>query len=206
MTGTARAKSVLKKPQPCGLSHFGTEEMQDIKLQPKSVLAIDAALRRVREAEAAHYESRLTFTDAKLLRLAQLWDDLGPIFAAAPAALVAPELATPPGGEPRLWVDLVTSVVMAPDPKTFRLIRDAEEGRDILCESTERTDVIEAVRTYLMHRCIAAARQTPPPAPPAIPAAAVAAPGKPPGYLIAITAGFALGALAAMILVMSMKL
>ena len=110
---------------------------------------IDAALRRAREAEAAHYEARITFNDAKLLRLSALWDDVSPAFATAPAGLALAELSAKPDDEPRLWIDLVTSVVMAPDPATYRLVRDGEAGRETLCETQSRAEMADCIRRYV---------------------------------------------------------
>lgn len=161
--------------------------------------AIDQALRAAREAEAAHYQARLGFHQAKLLRLSALSETLAPVFAATAPGLASPDLASSLAADPRLWVDLVTSVVMEPDPRTYRLIRDAEAGPEVLCETPDPATLGAAVRSYLVHRQVAIARQTQPVAPLSTVASPAAAP-----WVIAIAA-FAAGAAIATVASMLLK-
>ena len=172
--------------------------MADVSTGTPQPAALDRELREARQAEAAHYEARLSFYQARMLRLAALLDDLAPVFAATPAGLASPELTTNLAAEPRLWIDLVTSVVMEPDPKTYRLIRDAEAGREVLCETAERPDLAAAVRRHLAHRQVAMSRQTPS----AAPIAPVEASRR---LWFTVAAAFASGAAAAVVLDMLLK-
>src|SRR5262245_42341701 len=90
---------------------------------------LDGALRRARLAEAAHFEATLDIRDAQTLRLQVLKDELQPLVTSRPEAEAFFELALVPGDPPRLWLDFITSVVMAPDPRTYRLIEDSHAGR-----------------------------------------------------------------------------
>lgn len=84
---------------------------------------LNGALRQARLAEAAHFEAVLDIRDAQTLRLQVLKDDLAPAVLANVEAASFIDLALVPGDPPRLWVDLITSVVMAPDPRTYRLVQ-----------------------------------------------------------------------------------
>lgn len=171
--------------------------MQSVNPKVSPASEIGAALRRAREAEAAHYEARLAFNDAKLLRLSALWDEVAPEFHTPLQA----ELSARPDDEPRLWIDLVTSVVMAPDPATYRLIRDGEAGRETLLETTSRAEMADCIMRYVSHLAIAAARK----ADSATISTEIAqrSSGEP---LLAFAAGIAAGAAAVLVLINFMKL
>ncbi len=75
-------------------------------------------------------------------------------------------LALAPGEPPKLWIDLITWVVMEPDYRTYRLMQDNQAGRDILHETADRPEMVERLKHYMAHRVIARERQmaaTPPP-------------------------------------------
>src|SRR5436305_446464 len=99
---------------------------------------LDQALRQARLKEAAHLEAVIDIRDAETLRLQVLKDDLVPIVASKREAEEFFDLALVPGDPPRLWIDLATSVVMAPDPRTYRLVEDSHVGRDTLLETQDR--------------------------------------------------------------------
>ena len=122
------------------------------------------ALRQARLAEAAHFDAVLALRDAKSIRLQILKDDLAVIVAATPEARETFDLALVPGDPPRLWIDLVTSVIMEPDPRTYRLVQDSQSGRDVLLETGERAEMLERLKLLMAHRIIARERQMAPPA------------------------------------------
>lgn len=148
------------------------------------------ALREARLAESAHFEAALNLRDSKSIRLQLLKDDLAPVVASSQAAADLFDLALVPGDTPKLWIDLTTSVIMEPDYRTYRLIRDRQDDREILFESDDRAAMAEFIRRHMAHRLVARERQSltaPLPQPPA-------------GYstaslLLAWTCGFAFGVL-----------
>jgi hypothetical protein len=148
------------------------------------------ALREARLAEAAHFDAALDLRDAKSLRLQLLKDDLSPVVQSSPEAQGLFDLALVPGEPPRLWIDLVSYVLMEPDHRTYRFMQDRQDERDIMFESADRRAVIIEIRRHMAHRLVSRERQ-----------AAAARPGPPPaGYssgslILAWTSGFAFGAL-----------
>lgn len=116
-------------------------------------------LRWARLAEAAKLEATLGLQDAKTLRLEALRDAVLPGLAANDAARQLFELVVFAGGTPRLWVDLVTSVVMEPDPKTYRLIQEQNSGRAILFESDRLDEMQNTLTRFLAHRMVEQERQ-----------------------------------------------
>jgi hypothetical protein len=120
---------------------------------------LEAALRRARIMEAAHVEAVLAVRDAELLRLEALRAELAPIVAGNERARGYFDLAVSPGEPPRLWIDLLGSVVMEPDSRTYRLYQDLNAGREILHESQDRAEMVERVKDYMAHRLVARERQ-----------------------------------------------
>lgn len=150
-------------------------------------------LRQARLLEAAHFDAQRDLRDAKTLRLQILKDTLLPLVKALPAATDLFDLALVSGEPPRLWIDLITYVVMEPDPRTFRLLQDRQDNRELLFESSDIGEMAAAVRRHMAHRLVARERQ-----------GAAVTPHQPTsGYsmgslMLAWTSGFAFGALVLM--------
>ena len=111
-------------------------------------------LRNARLAESARLDASLGLQDAKVLRLGALRDGVLPALAGNDQALELFELSVFPGASPRLWVDLVSSVVMEPDPKHYRLVQDQAEGRVILFETESLSDMKAYLVKFLAHRLV----------------------------------------------------
>ncbi|MCA3572528.1 MAG: hypothetical protein IOC86_01325 [Aestuariivirga sp.] len=153
---------------------------------------LTGALREARQAEAAHFEAALELRDSKSLRLQLLKDELLPVVDASPEARELFDLALVPGEPPKLWIDLISFVVMEPDPRSYRFLQHRQDRREILFESADRELMAAAVRRHMAHLMVARERQS---------AAAAPAPLPPAGYtsaslILAWVSGFAFGALA----------
>lgn len=120
---------------------------------------LNGALRQARLAEAAHFEAVLDIRDAQTLRLQVLKDELAPLISASAEAAAFIDLALVPGDPPRLWVDLISFVIMAPDPRTYRLIQDGPGGRQTLLETSDRPEMIDRIKQHVAHRVIARERE-----------------------------------------------
>ena len=111
-------------------------------------------LRNARLAETARLDASLGLQDAKVLRLGALPDSVLPSLAANDQARELFELSVFPGASPRLWVDLVSSVVMEPDPKQYRLVQDQAEGRVIVFETDKLSDMKDYLIRFVAHRLV----------------------------------------------------
>ena len=120
---------------------------------------LSGALRQARLAEAAHLEAVLEIRDAQTLRLQVLKDELVPVVRGDSEAASFVDLALVPGDPPRLWIDLITSIIMAPDPRTYRLLQDGQSGRRTLLETADRGEMIDRVKQHIAHRLIARERE-----------------------------------------------
>ncbi len=116
-------------------------------------------MNQARDKEAAHLDAVQSLRDAKALRLQLLKDELAVIVAASPEARENFDLGLSPTEPQRLWIDLITSVVMEPDPRTYRLVEDRHGGRVTLFSSTDRTEMIERIKEHMAHRIISRERR-----------------------------------------------
>ena len=112
------------------------------------------ALRRARLAEAAHFDALMDIRDAQTLRLAALRDDLARALKERPEVRDFIDLALSPGDPPRLWVDLVTYVVMEPTPRVYRVVQDRAAGKEVVFESADRDAVKSRLLDLVAHRLV----------------------------------------------------
>ena len=115
-------------------------------------------LRNARLAEDARHEAFSGLIDARMLRLGALRDAVLPQISQNENARELFELSVSTGATPRLWVDLVSSVVMEPDPKHYRLVQDLPEGRETLFETESLNEMKSYLTRFLAHRLIEEAR------------------------------------------------
>ena len=97
-------------------------------------------LRHARLAQAAHLDALTGVRDAELLRLQALRDDLAAVVSRDSRLEGLADLALIPDDPPKLWIDLVTHVVMAPDPRSYCLVEDCATGRESVFSSRDRSD------------------------------------------------------------------
>lgn len=112
-------------------------------------------LKDARLAEAAHLDAVLHVQDAKGLRLAALRSRIAPELEGYPEAHHMVELRVMPGEVPRLWIDLISSVVMAPDGRTYRLEQDGDGARRVLFETQNLETMAAEVLRFIAYRVIA---------------------------------------------------
>ncbi len=112
------------------------------------------ALRQARVAEAAQLEAVMNIRDARALRLESLRDAVKAKLGSNEQALAMFDLVVQPGAKPKLWVDLISSVVMEPDPRSFRLIQDREKNTETVFETTVEAEMVDFLTRYLAHRLV----------------------------------------------------
>ncbi len=120
--------------------------------------ALTTALKEARLAEAARLDALLNVHDARALRLEALCDSLLPEISGSPHVRDMFEINLQDGETPRLWIDLISHVVMEPNPKTYRLLQTRDAGRVTLFETTDAEQMKNYVLRYLAHRMVAAER------------------------------------------------
>ncbi len=113
------------------------------------------ALREARLAAASKLDATLDLADARALRLDALRAELLPLVQSNADARALFNLNVQPGATPKLWLDLISSVVMEPDPRTYRLLQDQDSRRETLFESADMNAMSGYIVKYLAHRMIA---------------------------------------------------
>ena len=130
-------------------------------MNPDPAGALDEAIERARVHAAAHSDAVVAIRDAQTLRLQVLLDEFLPLVTARTTVADFVRPAVVPGDEPRLWIDLTSYVVMAPDPRTYRLVQDTRDGPVALRETTNRTEMMSALTELVAHRTVERQRALP---------------------------------------------
>jgi hypothetical protein len=116
----------------------------------------------IRTARMAHAE-RLTAVQnvhqAAVLRLQVLKNQLAPLLANNAAARCIVDLALVPGDPPRLWIDMISYVTVAPSPSTYRLQRDGFCHHEVLLESEDRDEITAAVMQHVASHLVEREKQ-----------------------------------------------
>ncbi|WP_051335649.1 hypothetical protein [Methylocapsa acidiphila] len=112
------------------------------------------ALRRARLDAAERSQAVAELRYVELARLEMLEDALEPLLAEVPPHVDLFDVAIAPGAHPRLFIDVIGFVEIAPDRRTYRLVQDARHGRVALVESASIGEIVNAVADYMAHRLI----------------------------------------------------
>ena len=124
-----------------------------------STKQFDQALREARRSEAAHRDALQNVSDAKALRLIDLQERLLGALPETNEVRQLLELRFEPGEDPRLFIDLITSVSILQDAHTFCLAQDRESRRETLLETGKADEMTAYILKYVAHRLIARERQ-----------------------------------------------
>lgn len=109
-------------------------------------------LRRARYIEAAYFNAARGYGDSEALRLDSLKSDLATFLAAHRKSAKFAELVLVPGEPARLWVDLLTSVVMEPNYRTYRIEQELDGKSTVILETTQREEALRFLQAYLSER------------------------------------------------------
>ena len=120
--------------------------------------ALTTALIEARLAQAAQFEAVARVHDARTLRLEALRDCLMPELANSPHLRELVVINIQDWEIPRLWIDLITYVVMEPDPKSYRLVQSSERGLETLLETRDAEQMQRYVLSQIAHRAVAVER------------------------------------------------
>lgn len=145
------------------------------------------AIDQARTTQADRQDAVAEVNAAEIARLELVLSELAPVIAELPADADQFLCALVPGDPPRLWVDMVSFVVMAPDKRTYRFVTDTRAGRTVRVETPDPGKVADVVTEYLAHRIVDRQRLRENTTSPAVPAN--------PGYSgMAVILGFLAGA------------
>jgi hypothetical protein len=112
------------------------------------------ALRQARIEAADRTGVVVDLRDAEVARLEILNEALDPLFAQIPDKVDLFDRGISQGDTPRLWIDVVTHVMMGRDKRIYRFVQDTRFGRTVLAESHEVAAIVDAVTSYIARRLI----------------------------------------------------
>ena len=118
-------------------------------------LQFETALKQARLAEAAHIDALVALKDGKALRLDHLRSKILQGLPTDHGLHRLIDLRFAPGEEPRLFLDLVTSVGMAPDGRTFELQQDKDGDRIMTYETPDAEAMFRQILKLQAHQFIA---------------------------------------------------
>ena len=110
------------------------------------------AVRQVKIAAADKSDVVVEMREADRTRLELLAQDLDSVIKDVPIEDDRFDFAISTGLQPRFWIDATAHVMMGPDRRTYRFVRDTRLGRILLAESADRTDIAEKVTSYIATR------------------------------------------------------
>lgn len=122
--------------------------------EPQLGSRLKRAMRRARVDEAERSEVIATLRGAEMARLEMLRDALEPLLAEAPPDIDLFDVAIMPGEHPRLFIDMIGFVDIAPDRRSYRFVQDTRHGRIALAESESIDAMIDAIADYMAHRLL----------------------------------------------------
>src|SRR5580692_9091098 len=127
----------------------GSEAIGDLRQ-----MRLRDALRKARIEAADRTGVVVDLRDAEVARLEILNEALDPVFAQIPDTVDLFDRGISQGETPRLWIDVVSHVVMGRDKRIYRFVQDSRFGRIVIAESHEVAVVVGAVTDYVARRMI----------------------------------------------------
>jgi hypothetical protein len=112
------------------------------------------ALRQARIEAADRTGVVVDLRDAEVARLEILNEALDPLFAQIPDSIDLFDRGVSQGETPRLWIDVVTHIVMGRDKRIYRFVQDTRFGRIVLADSHDVETIVNAVTDYVARRMI----------------------------------------------------
>lgn len=122
--------------------------------EPEPEQRLRNAVRQVRIESAERTGVVVDLRDAEVARLELLNDELAPIFEEIPADVDMFDRGVSKGEVPRLWIDVITYIVMGRDKRQYRFIQDNRFGRKVLLETSQIPEMVEAVTRYVAGRLV----------------------------------------------------
>jgi hypothetical protein len=112
------------------------------------------AIRQARIESAERTGVVVDLHESELARLELLNEALDPVFQEVPQGIELFDRGISRGDSPRLWIDAITHVAMDREKRLYRLVQDTRFSRQILAETTQIPEMVQAVTTYVARRLI----------------------------------------------------
>jgi hypothetical protein len=119
-----------------------------------SAPSLGDALRRARVDAAEQAGAMTSVREVDIARLSLLEDAIRPIVEQAPREAHLFDFGKSFGEQPRLFLDMIAFVELAPDRRTYRFFQDTRYGRILIAESARVEAIVAAVTNYVARRLI----------------------------------------------------
>jgi hypothetical protein len=119
-----------------------------------AVFSLKQAMRRARFDDAERSDVITDLRAARIGRLEVLLEAMGLLIAQIPADAEMFDIGIMPGGNPRLFIDMIAFVEMGHDPRVYRFLQDTRNGRVVLAESESVDVIVEAATNYVARRLL----------------------------------------------------
>jgi hypothetical protein len=133
---------------------WGRKRESDEPAAEPQASSLRDALRQARIESAERTGVIVDLRDAEVARLEALNEALDPLFKDIPSDVELFDRGISRGEPARLWIDIVSYVIMGRDKRTYRFLQDGRHGRIILAESPDTGAIVEAVTKYVARRLI----------------------------------------------------
>ena len=111
-------------------------------------------LREVRIAHAERNDVIVELRETEQMRLQLLAEALEGVFDDLPQDYEQLLLGLLPGRPPRFWVDATSFVLMGRDKRQYQFVKDTRLGRTVLAESASVEAIADAVTRYVAERIV----------------------------------------------------
>ena len=112
------------------------------------------AIRQARIESADRTGVVVDLRDAELARLELLNEALDPVFSDVPKGVELFDRGISQGDSPRLWIDAIAHVAMDRDKRLYRFVQDTRFSRQVLAETTQISEMVGAITSYVARRLI----------------------------------------------------
>ena len=112
------------------------------------------AVRRARLDAAEQSQGFADLRSAELARLELLQHSLAPVFDQLPHGHELFDTGIVPGETPRLFIDMIAFVQMGRDKRTYEFKQDRRDGRVMLAQSADLTQMTKNITDYIARRLV----------------------------------------------------
>ena len=126
------------------------DKPQNVPVQPDLL----ASLRQARVENAERADAIAEMRELEIVRLKALESALEPVIDQAPQGVDLFDMALTQSEHPRLFLDMLAFVDMAPDKRTYRFFQDTRHGRVLMAESQSVDTLVVAVADYVARRLV----------------------------------------------------
>jgi hypothetical protein len=134
-------------------AHFSQMDEKPTEMN-SSAPSLEEAVRRARVDAAEQAGATSSLREADLARLSILEDALRPVIDQAPREADLFDFGKSYGEQPRLFLDMIAFIELAPDRRTYRFFQDTRYGRILIAESARVEIVVVAVTNYVARRLV----------------------------------------------------